>query len=232
MEQIIVLVGTEYGMNLGMVARVMKNFGVEELRIVEPYCGMEPDAIMYSKHAKGVLRKAKIYASLREAVEGTDAAIGFTGILNRHRGSIRAAIPLKKFVGKADEYAGKVALVFGREGIGLNAGEIKECDYLVHIEGNPTYPILNLSHAVAVALYALNARDVRRTREKRLSGKEKEVLIQMFKSLVGKYKFRNPERCEVAFRRVIGRANPTEKEGRSLLNVLRVVLEELEGERK
>ncbi len=228
MKQVLVLVNPEYEVNLGMVSRVMKNFGITELRIVEPYCGVGEDAIMYSKHAREILEGATIYGSLREAVDDCDAAVGFTGILKRNKGTIRAAVPLKKFLEKADGY-GKLGLVFGREGIGLNVKEIGECDYLVHVETNKEYPVLNLSHAVAVVLYALGTRRVKRTKEKRLSGKEKEVLIDMFKSLVGRYNFRNPERCEVAFRRVIGRANPTEKEGRSLLNVLRVALEELEG---
>ncbi len=228
-RSIIVLVGPEYEINLGMVARVMKNFGVEELRIVEPCCPVGKTAIMYSKHAKGVLENAKKFRSLRDAVEDCDAAVGFTGILNRHRGSIRAAVPLKKFREMGGEYGGSLALVFGREGIGLNEEEIGECDYLVNIETNSEYPVMNLSHAVAVAIYALGLGKKRKTREKRLPGKEKEVLNQMFKSLVGRYKFRNPKRCEVAFRRIIGRANPTEKEGRSVMNVLRVALEELEG---
>lgn len=228
MEQAVVLVNPEYQTNLGMVSRVMKNFGQKDLRIVGPYCGKGKDAVKYSKHAKDVLEGAKTYKSIREAVRDCDGIVGFTGVLKRHRGSIRAAIPLKKFLEKADGY-GKLALVFGREGMGLNEKEIGECDYLVHIEAGKEYPVLNLSHAVAVALYALGTRKVRRTRETRLPGKEKEVLIDMFKSLVGRYKFRNPKRCEVAFRRVIGRANPTEKEGRSIMNVLRVALEELEG---
>lgn len=232
MEEVVVLIGTEYETNLGMVARVMKNFGLEELRIVEPYCGMGPDAIMYSKHAKEVLSNAKIYPNLREAVEDCEAAVGFSGILKRNKGTIRAALPLRKFVERKGEYDGKVALVFGREGIGLNVAELRECDYIVHIEADSKYPVLNLSHAVAVVLYSLNAGVVKRTREKRLPGNEKEVLIQMFKSLLGRYKLRNSERCEVAFRRVIGRANPTEKEGRSIMNVLRVTLEELEGRDK
>jgi tRNA/rRNA methyltransferase len=227
-EQVVVLVGPEYQTNLGMVARAMKNFGARELRIVGPYCGKGPDAIMYSKHAREILEGAKEYGSLREAVEDCDAAVGFTGILKRHRGSIRAAVPLGKFAEGAGEY-GKLALVFGREGIGLNREEIGECDYLVHVETDKGYPVLNLSHAVAIVLYELGKKGVRRTGEKRLPGKEKEVLIDMFKSLVGRYNFRNPKRCEVAFRRVIGRANPTEKEGRSVMNVLRVALEELEG---
>ncbi|MFP3949774.1 MAG: RNA methyltransferase [Candidatus Micrarchaeia archaeon] len=228
-RSIIVLVGPEYETNLGMVARVMKNFGLENLRIVEPACPAGKTAVMYSKHAKGVLKNATRFGSLRKAVKDCDAAVGFTGITNRHRGSIRAVMPLKKFRERSGEYGGNLALVFGREGIGLNEKEIGECDYLVNIETNSEYPVMNLSHAVAVAIYALGLGKKKRTREKRLPGKEKEVLNQMFKSLVGRYKFRNPKRCEVAFRRIIGRANPTEKEGRSVMNVLRVALEELEG---
>lgn len=226
---VVVLAGPEYDMNVGMVARVMKNFGLTELRVVAPACGMGKDAVKYSKHAKEILHNAKKYGGLREAVGDCDVAVGFTGILKRHRGTIRAAVPLRKFCEEMRGKGGRMALVFGREGIGLTAKEIGECDYLVHIESSPGYPVLNLSHAVAVALYALSGGNLKKTREKRLPGREREALIDMFKRLLGRYKVRNPERCRVAFRRVIGRANPTEKEGRSIMNVLRVALEELEG---
>lgn len=242
----VVLAGVEYGFNLGMSARALKNFGVSDLRIVEPACGSGEEAIMYSKHAREVLEGAKRFGSLREAVVDCDAAVGFTGILKRHRGSIRAAIPLGEFATRIGEYGGRVALVFGREGIGLTEGEIGECDYLVHIESSKEYPVLNLSHAVAVVLHAVAAggggkgrkdargRDAVRKGggEARLGGREKEALVDIFKRLAGKYKLRNPKRCVVAFRRVIGRANPTEKEGRSILNVLRVALEDIEGKGK
>jgi TrmH family RNA methyltransferase len=226
---IVVLAGVEYEFNLGMSVRAMKNFGVHELRMVEPACRSGDDAVMYSKHARDVLEGAKRFGSLREAVGDCDSAVGFSGILKRHRGSIRAAIPLSEFAKKVREYSGKVALVFGREGIGLTKEEIGECDYLVHIESSPEYPILNLSHAVAVALYALQREKGTKPRQKRLGGQEKEALIDIFKKLVGRYRFRNSARCVVAFRRVVGRANPTEKEGRSILNVLRVALEDIEG---
>jgi tRNA/rRNA methyltransferase len=231
-EKIVVLAGPEYGMNVGMVCRVMKNFGVSELRVVAPRCELGFDAVKYSKHAVRILKKARIYPDLPSATKDCGAVVGFSGILKRHRGTIRAAIPLQKFVERSGEYGkGKVALVFGREGIGLTEGEIGECDFLVHIEADKKYPIMNLSHAVAVALYALSKKKAGKVREKRLPPKEKAALMEMFKRLVARYRLRNNERSVVAFRRIVGRANPTEKEGRAIMNVIRVALEELEGKK-
>jgi tRNA C32,U32 (ribose-2'-O)-methylase TrmJ len=48
-ELVVVLAGVEYESNLGMSVRAMKNFGVGQLRIVEPACASGNDAIMYSK---------------------------------------------------------------------------------------------------------------------------------------------------------------------------------------
>ncbi|MEM4272526.1 MAG: TrmH family RNA methyltransferase, partial [Candidatus Bilamarchaeaceae archaeon] len=121
--------------------------------------------------------------------------------------------------------------VFGREGIGLTREEIGECDFLVHIEASRKYPVMNVSHAVAVVLYSLSIRKGKRMGEKRLPRREKRALMEMFKRLVGRYKLRNNERAIVAFRRIIGRANPTEEEGRALMNVVRLALEELEGKK-
>ena len=46
MEQVVVLVGPEYDLNVGMVARVMKNFGLEELRLVKPACPLGRKAVI------------------------------------------------------------------------------------------------------------------------------------------------------------------------------------------
>ncbi len=64
MEIAVVLVGPEYDMNVGMAARVMRNFGFSDLRIVGPKCGIGPDAVKYSKHAVGLLRKARRFRAL------------------------------------------------------------------------------------------------------------------------------------------------------------------------
>lgn len=228
----VVLVEPEYGMNVGMAARVMKNFGFSDLRIVSPKCEMGFDAVKYSKHAAGLLGRAKRCGGLAEAVEGCDLIVGTTGVLKRNKGTIRSAVPLRRFCSRLGEYAGqRIALVFGREGIGLNEKEIGVCDILVHAEADRRYPILNISHAMAVVLYSVRAGGGKsgKCAEERIRGAERRALTHMFNKMAGRYRVRNPGRCRAAFARVLGRANPTMAEGQCLLNVFRLVLEELGG---
>ena len=259
MEIAVVLVEPEYDMNVGMAARVMKNFGFSDLRIVNPKCAVGPDAVKYSKHAVGLLGKARRFKKLGAAVRGCDWVVGTTGILDRNKGTIRSAVPLGKFCsmlakGGWGQEAGRIALLFGREGIGLNEREISACDLLVHAEADPAYPVLNLSHAMAVVLYSIDramaGKGFARTKmggydypkekggaphsswqEERMKPSERRALTHMFKLMVGKYRVRNPERCRVAFARVLARAKPTRKEGHSLLGAFRSVIEE-SGRRK
>ena len=49
---------------------------------------------------------------------------------------------------------GKVGIVFGPEGKGLLNDELRDCEILVTIPTWEGYPIMNLSHAVAVICYS------------------------------------------------------------------------------
>lgn len=220
----IVLVKPEYGINLGAVARAMKNFGFSELFIVSPKCDpLGFDAIKYSKHARELLESAKICKSLKEAARGCRLVVGTTGVIFRHwHQTIRSPISLKAFVKKAkEEKEGKIALVFGSEGVGLSEEDISACDFLVNIPTSDAYPILNLSHAVAIVLYALSGFEVRAYVP---AGKnEKEALIRAFSLITGKFahELRNPHKVKVAFRRMVGKSMVTDKECAAILGVLR-----------
>ena len=53
------------------------------------------------------------------------------------------------------DYPEKIALIFGREDIGLLQDELARCDILVHVPTSDIYPILNLSHAATIVMYEL-----------------------------------------------------------------------------
>jgi tRNA/rRNA methyltransferase len=228
----IILVEPEFELNVGAVARAMKNFGFLELALVSPKCDPRGfDAIKYSKHARDVLENAKTYKTLSQAKKGCKFTVGTTGVLYRHfHSTIRSPIALKDLHKKlAKNVEGRIAIVFGNEGIGLTEEQISECDFLVTIPTSPVYPILNLSHAVAIAIYELSKIDFKASFA--LAGEnEKEALIRAFSLITDNYsrELRNARKVKIAFRRIIGKAMPTDKECAAVLGVLRRAQKELE----
>ena len=230
----IVLVGPEYELNVGAVARAMKNFGFSDLVFVNPKCNPAGfDAIKYSKHARELLGRAKTVRSLAAATKGCKFSVGTTGILYRHwNETFRTPISLRDLRQKLKgQPEGRIALVFGNEGIGLSERDISACDLIVTIPANKEYPILNLSHAVAIVLYELSSLPVLGFTP---SGEaEKEQLVKSFSLITDffSHELRNPKKVKIAFRRMVGKAMLTDKECASMLGVLRRTSRELEGKK-
>lgn len=224
----IVLVEPEYEINIGHAARVMANFGFEELYMVNPKVEIGFNAKMFAKHASHLLQKAKIVPNLEDALQGCNFVVGTTGIVGRGRNIIRNPITPAKFAKDMKKLTGRFALLFGREGTGLNQEEIRRCDFLVTIPASERYPVLNLSHALAIVLYELSSE-----KEKDMiiqaSGEEKEMLIRCFNSLVDHFspQLRSPEKIKLSFRRVIGRSLISDVEAAALLCVLQRIRKKL-----
>ncbi len=155
----IVIVGIEGEINMGFIVRLCKNFDVDELAIVKPQIDPWSDEVKRFA-ANGVdylySGKVKIYGSLDDALSGIGISACTSGIVSTEGiDLLRRAVELSEFADIATRYS-SIAIVFGRESVGLTRNEIEKCDLLVHIASNPEYPILNLSHAVGIALYILH----------------------------------------------------------------------------
>ncbi len=153
---VVILVGCQIPGNLGAVARAMGNFGASELRLVGGCDPGERDAVVRAREMVPILEGARRYPDLARALTGVQHAFAAT----HRRGKGRAG-PLSP--GQAAERATALpanegwALVFGNETSGLTNDEVLHCDHLVAIPTRPDHPSLNLSHAVAVLLYAWTA---------------------------------------------------------------------------
>ena len=150
----VVLVEPEYQINVGMAARALKNFGCSDLVLVRPRAKPGFTTKMFAKHAEDVLARAKTFGSLREAVKGCGVVVGTTAATNRFAHRLKNCVSARELPKKI-RGRGRVALVFGSEGIGLREKDICACDLVVTIPSDSQQPVLNLSHAVAVLLYEL-----------------------------------------------------------------------------
>jgi tRNA/rRNA methyltransferase len=149
----IVLVEPAGPLNIGSVARVMKNMGLQQLVLVNPHCDPVGDqARQMAVHAADVLETAQQVATLPLALEGCFRAIATTA---RPRDVVPAA-PLEQ-PRQALPWLLETpsALIFGPEDRGLSNAELNYAQRSITIPSSPEYPSLNLAQAVAVCGYEL-----------------------------------------------------------------------------
>ncbi|MDR5639129.1 RNA methyltransferase [Thermosynechococcus sp. PP42] len=149
----IVLVEPQGEINVGSIARVMKNMGLQQLWIVSPRCDPKGElARRWAVHAEDVLQQARMTDSLATALADCQRVFATVG-----REVADLALPLWTPRQAAPQLLAvpQAALVFGREDRGLTNAELECAHGLVQIPTANAYPSLNLAQAVAVCCYEL-----------------------------------------------------------------------------
>ncbi|MFZ2473191.1 MAG: RNA methyltransferase [Methanothrix sp.] len=237
MDLKVVLVEPLYEGNVGSVARAMKNFGFHDLVLVNP-CKIEDFGSAMASHARDVLQMARTYASLLEALQGCNLVVGTTGKRldeAQHHLRLHLRVPCftpaelaKKLTGKD----GTVALLLGREDCGLNSGELALCDMLVSIPTSREYPVMNLSHSATVLFYELSQTENADGSNVEMAGGESLALLQdKTRSLLAEicYPVHKVEFTLLMLRRILGRAELTEREARTLLGLIKRIRWKIAG---
>lgn len=148
----IILVRPQLGMNIGAVARAMLNFGLTELRLVQPRDSWpNPEAGPSAAGADSVIEGATLFDSLADAIADCHLAIG-TAMTTRDM--IRRVTSPAGAVAEMQALTTKSALIFGPERTGLTREDLLHCHALCTIPSNPEFGSLNLAQAVAVLGYA------------------------------------------------------------------------------
>ncbi|MGB3263880.1 MAG: TrmJ/YjtD family RNA methyltransferase, partial [Microcoleus sp.] len=148
----IVLVEPAGPLNVGSVARVMKNMGLHQLILVNPQCDhLGEEARLMAVRAADVLETVKVVATLPEALVGCVRAIATTGDDSRsHPMQLEAPADALPWLVEAPS-----ALIFGREDCGLTNSELNRAQRLIRIPSSNAYTSLNLAQAVAICCYEL-----------------------------------------------------------------------------
>ena len=153
----VVLVEPAGPLNVGSVARLCANFGVDALRLVNPRCdpGGE-EARRMAVHGVGLLERASLFPTLEAALADCDRVVATTGRMEGEPLPLHTPSEALPWLLAGGE-RGRGALVFGREDRGLANDELLQAGRLLQIGTGPSYPSLNLSHAVAVVLHELHS---------------------------------------------------------------------------
>jgi tRNA/rRNA methyltransferase len=150
----IVLVEPQLGENIGMVARAMANFGLADLRLVNPRDGWPSDkARQAASKADHVIDATQVFDTLEAAIGDLNFVYATTARerdgFKRVAGPVEAGRTLR-----AKFHAGeKTGILFGRERWGLKNHEVGLADEIVTFPVNPAFASLNIAQAVLLMSY-------------------------------------------------------------------------------
>ena len=226
----VTLIEPQYPVNVGHIARLMKNFGLKSLYFVRPHFD-KTEAAKYSTHGNDILIAAKS-VTLSQLRKKFDVLIGTTAIpassrLNILRGSINAE-QLAKII--YDSSTKDFCILLGRESSGLNNKELKLCNLVVTIDTKTNYRTMNVAHALAILLYEISKLrssepPVKKSKKKveLASRKDIDLLLHYVSKLAdaGNYDLHKKPLLEAAVNKVLAKSVPTTKDIMLLVSLLR-----------
>ncbi len=227
----VVLVRPKEDGNVGAVARLARNFGANRLVLVASRAKVGTVARRRAMAGLPLLRTATRVRTFDQGVREADFVVGTTDLsTGRSNAFLRRSVSPERLGEMVRTLEGRVAIVFGPEDNGLSREELLRCDLIVHIPARREFPTLNLSHAAAIVLYAVHrARgpsDPETTPAPEvieLNGPEKELFLERLGELLARtgYPAHKRRGLILLFRRVLGRATPSEAELRMMLGLFK-----------
>ncbi len=221
----IVLVEPREAGNVGAVARVMKNFGFEELWIVGEHPPLEPLAGWWASGANDVVANARFAPTLHHAVADAQLTVATSSARGRTTPVDLTPAQLAETFNSLGENEA-MALVFGREDSGLTREEVVQCQQLAAIPTNPDFPTMNLAQAAGVFCFALSLVTRASASRERPDAAFLERLHERAESLLLEVGFlhpNNPDRIYDDLRAIVSRAGLDVREATILLGIIRQI---------
>ena len=149
-----ILVKPQIGENIGACARSMKNFGFSKLNIVSPKQSWPNNKTKAtSVGAYDIIKKAKIYNSVKDAIGGFNIVISLS---SRKRDINKKHISINKFLNMIKEKNDtKFGLMFGPEASGLSNDDLSLSNFVLQIPTSKKFKSLNLAHSLTVMCYEI-----------------------------------------------------------------------------
>lgn len=193
----------------------MANFGIDDLRLVNPCRHLHPEASKYAVFAKELLGRATTYETLQEALADLHASFATTRRQGRLRGEALESTEVPTVLERLPTHA-RTGLVFGREDSGLTNAEVALCSHVTTISGCSEQGSLNLAQAVLAMLYEVSRRPGQARGKLDLpTHQEYEALFVQMERVLDRIAFLNPNRPEtvmIPLRQMLHRSSPSRQE--------------------
>ncbi|MBN9219750.1 MAG: RNA methyltransferase [Mesorhizobium sp.] len=233
----IILVEPQLGENIGMVARAMANFGLVELRLVNPRDGWPNEkARAAASRADHVIDAVRVFDDLASAIADLNFVFATTARERDGFKQVRGPVEAGRALRTRSQAGLRTGILFGRERFGLYNDEVGLADEIVTFPVDPGFSSLNIAQAVLLMSYEWMKSGLEDETQTNFTGPElvpatKEQLHSLFAYLEGALEARGYFRPEAKkpkmvdnLRAVLTRAGFAEPE----LKVLRGIISSLD----
>ncbi|MEP3045958.1 MAG: RNA methyltransferase [Roseibium sp.] len=150
----VILCEPQLGENIGTAARAMANFGLVDLRIVNPRDGWPSEkARSAASRADHVIDKVQVFESVEDAIADLQFVYATTARSREVPKPVRGPNEAANKAVALGEKGHSVGYLFGRERWGLNNEEVALADEIVTLPVDPDFASLNIAQAVLVCAY-------------------------------------------------------------------------------
>ncbi len=210
-----------YAVNVGHLARLVKNFGLQSLILIGPSFNLD-EALPYASRGADVLRAAKVM-SLKEVFESFDLVIGTTSIPGGSRNIRRSALSPEAAAKRILQSKGSICILLGRETIGLTNEELELCDLVISIPTSTAYRTLNISHAAAIILYIISITSSPKVKKAEVPRSMRTLLLNSALELADLSGFpkHKLQMLRNAIKMLVNRSHPTYREVSLILGLFR-----------
>jgi len=238
---IVVLVEPQLGENVGAAARAMANFGLSRLRLVKPLQGWPNEkARVMAAGADRILDGTVLYDTLNDAIADCSFVLATTARNHDQAKQVVSAEAAASEMALRVTAGENVAIVFGRERIGLENHEVALADRILTLPVNPAFASLNLAQAVVIVAYEWFKRATGAQLPFSMPEKSppapKQQLDAFFSDLereLERVEFFRPEEkrgtMSVNLRNIFQRMAPTQQDIRTLHGVMKAIAQGRKG---
>jgi tRNA/rRNA methyltransferase len=151
---VVILVRPQLGENVGAAARAMLNFGLRDLRLVQPQCGWPNlKAVQAASGATAVLNRLQLFDRVGDAAHDLHRLFATSARARDLPKPVVSAAQAAHEARAALTAGERVGFLFGPERTGLTTDDLIYADAVVGIPVNPDFFSLNLAQAVLLVAY-------------------------------------------------------------------------------
>ncbi len=224
------------GENIGAAARVMMNFGLDDLKLISPRDGWPSEsATANSAGALDIMPPVEVFDTTAEALKDCHTIYATTARPRDMRKTVMDAHQAANDIADKQSQGLKTAILFGGERAGLTNEDVALAENIITYPVNPEFASLNLGQSVLLMAYEISQATSKTTPITLPDGDSAPVTQSELDDLIGRFDqelsernfFRNPDMKPTMMRNIrnmLTRTNLSEQETRTLQGIISALI--------